>query len=131
MPSIVVEVRREYSPEEETAILQAVIRAVGEAFRIPPTEQEGRLVVYQPHRFVFPPAITQPESYTIVSIDCFEGRSLAAKRKLYQNIVRELAVFGIPDSNVMIMLREIPKHNWGICGGKAGCDVEVGFEIEV
>jgi hypothetical protein len=30
-----------------------------------------------------------------------------------------------------IILREIPKENWGIRGGQAGCDIELGFKIEV
>lgn len=29
------------------------------------------------------------------------------------------------------LLREIPKENWGIRGGQAGCDVELDFKIEV
>jgi hypothetical protein len=29
------------------------------------------------------------------------------------------------------MLREIPKENWGIRGGQAACDVELGFKVEV
>jgi hypothetical protein len=32
---------------------------------------------------------------------------------------------------VKILLREIQKENWGIRGGQAGCDVELGFKIDV
>ena len=29
------------------------------------------------------------------------------------------------------LIREIPREDWGIRGGRAGSDVELGFEIEV
>jgi hypothetical protein len=38
---------------------------------------------------------------------------------------------GIPRDHVKILLREIPRENWGIRGGQAGCDVDLGFLIEV
>lgn len=73
----------------------------------------------------------QPESYTHISIDAFAGRSLEAKRDLYAAIVRNLESFGIPKDHVKILLREVPLENWGIRGGQAGCDVDLGFKIDV
>ena len=61
----------------------------------------------------------------------FAGRSLDAKRNLYKAIVRNLEPFGIPKDHVKILLREVSKENWGIRGGQAGCDVDLGFTIEV
>ena len=66
-----------------------------------------------------------------ISIDAFAGRSLEAKRKLYSAIVTNLESLDIPSDHVKILLREIPKENWGIRGGQAGCDVELGFKIDV
>ena len=66
-----------------------------------------------------------------ISIDCFAGRSLEAKRNLYRSIVRNLEIFGIPNNHVKILLREIQRENWGIRGGQAGCDVDLGFKVEV
>jgi phenylpyruvate tautomerase PptA (4-oxalocrotonate tautomerase family) len=37
----------------------------------------------------------------------------------------------MPKDHVKILLREIPKENWGIRGGQAGCEVELGFKVEV
>ncbi|WP_331710104.1 hypothetical protein [Methylomonas koyamae] len=42
-----------------------------------------------------------------------------------------LEPFGIPPDHVKILLREIPKENWGIRGGQAGCDVGLGFKVDV
>lgn len=72
-----------------------------------------------------------PESYVHISIDAFIGRSLDAKRTLYKTIVDNPEPFGIPRVHVKILIREIPKENWGIKGGQASCDVDLGFKIEV
>jgi 4-oxalocrotonate tautomerase family enzyme len=66
-----------------------------------------------------------------VSLDAFAGRTLEAKRSLYRRIVENLESLGIPRDHVKILLREVSRENWGIRGGRAASDVELGFEIEV
>lgn len=66
-----------------------------------------------------------------MSIDAFEGRSLDAKRSLYQQIVVNLEALGIPRDHVQIRVRDIPQSNWGIRGGLAACDIDAGFDINV
>lgn len=131
MPSVLIEVRKLYTQEQETALMEAVHSALREAFEILPGDRNVRLVVHEPYRFACPPDRETPELYTHISIDAFAGRSLVAKRNLYKAIVNNLDKFGIPRSHVKILLREIPKENWGIRGGQAGCDVELGFKVEV
>ena len=131
MPSVLIEVRKRYPQEEEVALMEAVHAALREAFRILSHDKNVRLIVYEPHRFACPPDREKPELYTHISIDAFAGRSLDAKRNLYMSIVKNLEPFGIPKNHIKILLREIPKENWGIRGGQAGCDVELGFKVEV
>jgi phenylpyruvate tautomerase PptA (4-oxalocrotonate tautomerase family) len=131
MPSVLIEARKTRTPEEETALMEAVHAALREAFRIVPGDRNVRLVVHQPHRFGCPPHLAQPELYTHVSIDAFAGRSLDAKRALYRAIVENLSALGIPKDHVKILLREVPRENWGVRGGQAACDVELGFKIDV
>ena len=131
MPSVLIEVRKRYSQEEEIALMEAVHASLREAFRILPHDKNIRLIVHEPHRFSCPPDREKPEFYTHISIDAFSGRSLDAKRNLYMAIVKNLEPFGIPKNHVKILLREIPKENWGIRGGQAGCDVELGFKVDV
>lgn len=68
---------------------------------------------------------------TLVAIDCFAGRSGAAKRVLYADVVRRLGRRGVPADDITIVLREIPQIDWGIRGGLAACDVHLGFDVEV
>jgi phenylpyruvate tautomerase PptA (4-oxalocrotonate tautomerase family) len=131
MPIILIETRRSGSEAEETALMEAVHSALLEAFQILPGDKNIRLIAYEPHRFACPPGLAKPELYTIISIDAFAGRSLDAKRNLYRTIVANLESLGIPPDHVKILLREIPKENWGLRGGQAGCDVDLGYEIEV
>lgn len=131
MPSVLIEVRRSYSQEEELAIMEAVHSALRKVFKILPTDRNVRLLVHEPHRFACPPNQEQPELYTHISIDAFIGRSLETKRHLYKAIVNNLETLGIPKNNVKILLREISRENWGIRGGQAGCDIDLGFKIEV
>jgi len=131
MPSTVIEVRRQYSEAEEIGIIDAVQDALVDAFRIPPQDKHVRLVVHAPHRFGCPPGRPDSEYATMVTIDCFAGRSRDAKRALYAGIVDRLGVFGIPPEHVTIVVRDLPTENWGIRGGKAACDVELGFDVNV
>jgi phenylpyruvate tautomerase PptA (4-oxalocrotonate tautomerase family) len=111
--------------------MDAVHAALIEAFKIRPGDKNVRLVVHEPHRFACPPDRAKPEAYTQVGIDAIAGRSLDAKRALYRAIVRNLEPFGIPKDHVHIVLRESPLENWGIRGGQAACDVDLGFEVNV
>lgn len=131
MPTALVEVRRRYSETEELAIMDAVHDALVAAFRIPPEDKNIRLIAHEPHRFACSPNRTQPEFFTLVTIDCFAGRSVQAKRNLYAEIVSRLAPLGIPEDHVLITLRESTAENWGIRGGKAASDVDLGFEVHV
>jgi len=131
MPSVVIEVRTNRAREQETALMEAVHAALMSAFRILPRDRNVRLMVHEPHRFACPPQLAQPELYTHVTIDAFAGRSLDAKRALYRAIVENLGALGVPKDHVKILLRELPRENWGIRGGQAACDVELGFKVDV
>jgi phenylpyruvate tautomerase PptA (4-oxalocrotonate tautomerase family) len=131
VPSVLIEIRRAIPAEEESRLMEAVHSALREAFKILPGDRNVRLIAHAPHRFACPPDRRHPELYTHVSIDAFAGRSVDAKRALYRGIVENLERLGIPKDHVKILLREIPRENWGIRGGQAACDVELGFEIEV
>jgi phenylpyruvate tautomerase PptA (4-oxalocrotonate tautomerase family) len=131
MPNALIEVRRRYREADETSIIDAVHGALVAAFRIPPKDRHVRLIVHEAHRFACSPTLAQPEFFTLVSVDCFAGRSVQAKRNLYTEIVDRLETLGIPRDHVMITLREIPAENWGIRGGQAACDVDLGFNVHV
>jgi phenylpyruvate tautomerase PptA (4-oxalocrotonate tautomerase family) len=116
---------------EEVAIIDAVHGALVAAFRIPLQDKHVRLIAHEPHRFSVPPTLTQPEFFTLVSVDTFAGRSVQAKRNLFTELVDRLVALGIPRDHVSITLRESEAENWGIRGGQAACDIDMGFDVHV
>ena len=88
-----------------------------------------RLHEYTPEEFLIPPG--KSDRYTRVEITMFPGRSLDAKRHLYQAIVRNLGSLGVPPNDVKIVLVEPPMENWGVRGGVPASEVDLGFEVRV
>lgn len=131
MPSTTIEIRTRYSPQQEAALIDAVHDALVLAFKIPAHDKNVRVIAHDPHRFACPPNRSRPEAYTIITIHAFPGRTLEAKRLLYRTIVDSLARLDIPPDHVMIMLNELPREDWGIRGGQAACDLELGFKVDV
>ena len=110
--------------------MEAVHAALRDAFKIPADDRMLRLVSHEPHRFICPPDRTQPDRYTHVTIHAFAGRSINAKRELYQSIAERLEPLGIPHDHVTVLLHEVGRENWGH-RGMAGSDIDPGFKIEV
>lgn len=131
MPSTTIDVRKRWSDEDEVAIIDAVHASLVAAFRIPENDKHVRFIGHLPHRLAHPPSLTQPELMTLITIDCFEGRSVDAKRDLYRNIVERLEELGIPRNHVTITVRDLPRENWGIRGGQAANDLDLGFNVRV
>lgn len=129
MPATTIEIRRRYPPEQESALIDAVHSAHVEGLKIPQDDRTLRLVVHEPHRFSLPPG--KGDRYTLVTIDLFSGRSLAAKKALYQAVVRNLGALDIPPDHITVVLHEVPPENWGIRGGQAASEVDLGFKVEV
>jgi phenylpyruvate tautomerase PptA (4-oxalocrotonate tautomerase family) len=130
MPTVLIETRRKYTPQEETAIIGAVHQALRDAFKIPADDRYLRLVSHEAHRFACPPDLKQPDRYTHITIEAFAGRSINAKRELYQCIADRLVPLGIPHDHVTVIVHEVTRENWGH-RGMAGSDIDVGFKIEV
>lgn len=131
MPVTTVHIRNTITPMQESALIEAVQAALVEGLKIPVQDRHVILQVHAPHRFIAPTGLAQPERFTWVSIDAFSGRTVQAKRQLYQAIVNSLEPLGIPRDHVLTTLRDIPLEDWGVRGGQAACDVDLGFNLKV
>ncbi len=128
MPIVHVHVRAGRPAAERKAILDGGHAALVEAFRIPERDRNQLLHAHAPEDF----ESSRGPQFTLVEATVFPGRSLDAKRRLYAAIVRNLqAGAGIPPEAVMVVLHEPPLENWGIRGGQAATDVQLGFEVKV
>jgi phenylpyruvate tautomerase PptA (4-oxalocrotonate tautomerase family) len=129
VPLVKIETRRWMSREQKAQVFDATHAALVAAFKIPAHDRHQRLVEYAAEDFEIPPG--RGERFLVIGVDGFAGRSLAAKRALYKEIVERLAPIGIPRQDVLVFLREVPLENWGVRGGQAACDVDLGFEVRV
>lgn len=50
---------------------------------------------------------------------------------LYKAIVRNFGALGIGANDVMIVLHEVPRENWGIRGGVPASEVDLGLNVYV
>ncbi|WP_234669276.1 tautomerase family protein [Dyadobacter sp. CY261] len=102
---------------------------VVEAFDYPRSKKFHRFFYFDEGDFIFPSDRT--DNYTIIEIALFEGRSLAAKKKLYRLLFDRFdEVLDIKPLDLEITLTETPKHNWGI-RGQPGDELGLGYVVEV
>jgi phenylpyruvate tautomerase PptA (4-oxalocrotonate tautomerase family) len=126
---VLVEVRGKWLGARKRDFIDAIHSALVEAIKIPTHDRVTRLVEYEVDDFITPPRLSS--KFTRIAITMFAGRTLDAKRRLYKTITRNLEPFGVPPKSVKIVLLEVSGENWGIRGGRAACDVDLGFEVGV
>ncbi len=129
MPLALIETRCIHSADMVQALMEAVYLAQREALQVPAHDRQIRYIEHRPEHFACPPG--KSEQYTLLTIQLFPGRSLAAKKALYQNVIRRFGELGIPAADIFIVLQEIPLDNWGIRGGQAASEVDLGFTLTV
>jgi hypothetical protein len=131
MPSATIEVRRQYAHEDEVRLLEIVHAAIVEAFQVSPVHRNVSLTVHAAHRFIGRTDCPDPDRLTNISLFVLPGRSVAAKRQLYRLLVEGLETLGIPRQCVLVRLMELPAENFGVRGGQALCDVDLGYPVDV
>ena len=52
----------------------------------------------------------------VITIEMWDGRTLEQKRKIVKGITSVMGEIGIPAEAVQIIIKDVPKHNWGIAG---------------
>jgi phenylpyruvate tautomerase PptA (4-oxalocrotonate tautomerase family) len=129
MPLIKIETRKSWSATQKKDIIEAVHSALREAIKIPVDDRNIRFHSYAPEDFEVPPG--KSENYVLVEVTQFSGRTLQAKKELYQGIVTNLGQLGIAAADVFIVLHEVPLENWGIRGGIPASEVDLGFKVGV
>jgi phenylpyruvate tautomerase PptA (4-oxalocrotonate tautomerase family) len=128
MPNTLIATRSGWITDP-AAVIDAVQSALREALEIPEADRTLRLIEHPASHFAVPPG--RSGKFTLVEVTMFSGRSMAAKRKLYQAMVRNLAALGVPPLDIKITLIETPPENWGLRGGMPASEIDLGFRIDV
>ena len=130
MPLVKVTIRKGKSREYKKAILDGVHNALVEGVKIPDSDRLQQVYELSDEDFEAPAKKTS--NVTLIEITLFLGRSLEAKRKLYQLITENMAKNpGIASSNLTVVLYESPLENWCVKEGKPASEVDLGFKVKV
>jgi phenylpyruvate tautomerase PptA (4-oxalocrotonate tautomerase family) len=126
-----IEILEGRTREEQRGMVDAVRAALSDALRAPDEDPVVRLTEYPRERFSLPYPDRHSERFTLVEVTMFAGRSMDTKRRLYDAIVKRLAVFDVPTNDVLIVLNEPVLENWGISGGAPASEVDMPFEVDI
>jgi phenylpyruvate tautomerase PptA (4-oxalocrotonate tautomerase family) len=130
MPLVKVEIIEGKTKEYKQAIFDAVHNALVETIKIPDIDRTQR--IYELKKENFEIMEGRSENFTLIEIALFSGRSIEMKKALYLNIVEKLALSPrIDKEDVLILLHEESKENWGMRGGKIATEIDFGFKINV
>jgi phenylpyruvate tautomerase PptA (4-oxalocrotonate tautomerase family) len=129
MPLVTIVMRKGKSREYKKSILDAVHDSLMAAFKIPDHDRNQRIIEIEPDNLEHPGGKT--ENFVTIEMTVFPGRSSQAKKALYREIVIRLRDLGIEGDDILIILNEPPLENWGIRGGHAASEVDIGFKLDV
>jgi hypothetical protein len=129
MPLVRISRRVGFSTAENRLVLDAVHAALVEGFKIPDGDRHQQLLELDASHFEIPRG--RGPGYTLVEITAFPGRSVEAKRMLYQALARRCAAAGIPPQDLFVVLLEPPLESWSPRDGVSSADRKPGFALDV
>jgi len=129
MPLVRLNRRSGRPAEENRRLLDVVHAALVEAFKIPDADRHQILLEHDASAFEIPADRT--EAYTLVEIVAFPGRSVDAKRKLYQSLAAGFEAVGVSAGDLFVVMTEPPLENWSPRNGVSSVDVKPSFKLDV
>lgn len=110
--------------------LSNVIRScMVEALDFPSDKRFHRFFPLDKEDFYF--ASGRTESYTVIEVSMFEGRSVEAKKELLKLLFKRInSELNISPQDIEITIFETPKHNWGI-RGLPGDELKLSYKVNV
>ena len=52
----------------------------------------------------------------MITVEMWEGRTIEQKRQIVQGFTSVMEKIGVPPQAVHIIIKDVPKHNWGTAG---------------
>ncbi|MBB3195208.1 tautomerase family protein [Roseateles terrae] len=129
MPICFIHAHRPRSDTEVQSLMSALHQAMQAALGVPDDDHDIRYVEHRAAHCRVPGG--KSDDYLLVIVHLFPGRSIAAKRALYQAIVQRFAEAGTPAGEVNILLQVAPLEDFGLRSGQAACDLDLGFKLDV
>ncbi|MEO1428643.1 MAG: tautomerase family protein [Cyanobacteria bacterium J06633_8] len=106
---------REYLNPIQNHLSLVIHSCFVDALQFSPDKRFHRFFAMDKSDFIFPAGKSQ--SYLIIEISMFEGRSVEVKKNLIGLLFKRInEKFRIAYNDIEIIIFEIPKHNWGLKG---------------
>ncbi len=113
--------------ERRAEISDALHEALVRTWQLPADKRFHRFLLLDDGDLVAP----RSDSYLVVEIVCFTGRSREAKRALIAALYDDVAPrLGLDVNDLEIVIVESPKENWGI-RGMAGDELSLSYRVDV
>jgi phenylpyruvate tautomerase PptA (4-oxalocrotonate tautomerase family) len=129
MPDVLIEVRSGWLKERKPDFIEAIEDSIVAALQTPKDDKILRLIEHPPECFSIPR--WAGERFTHIEITLFAGRNIETKRALYRAIVDHLEPFGVPANDIKIILIEVEPVDVGMRGGRAACDLDIGYKVAI
>jgi 5-carboxymethyl-2-hydroxymuconate isomerase len=102
---------------------------VVDALQFPQNKRAHRFFPLDPADFYYPAGRT--DSYLILEISIFEGRTVETKKRLIRLLFERItAEFALSVQDIEITITETPRHNWGF-RGLPGDEIGLNYNVDV
>lgn len=122
MPLVTLTVRKPASSAFKSTVLDAVHAALVAA-GVPATDKFQRVIELDADDFRFDPtypdlASPRTDDFALIEILWSVGRSVKIKKKLLEQLMRDLSAAGLDPEHVMVCFKETAWENWSFGGGR-------------
>jgi phenylpyruvate tautomerase PptA (4-oxalocrotonate tautomerase family) len=118
MPVTLIELSQSINLEDKQQMVKFVHTTMVEVLKIPESDRLVRVIEYDNNNF-YPP-LNASDKYALITISMFPGRTIEAKKLLYQKLCQGLETFGFSPTDTRVIINEIPAENWGLRAGISG-----------
>ena len=129
MPIVTISILEGKSIDFKNGIHNAIHSALVSAFKIPEWDYNQKINEFNWNNWKIPDGKT--DNFISIEIFVFPGRKKETKKKLYEEIIKNLEALGINRNDTFILLIEQPLENWGIRGGIPADEINLGFNTNV
>jgi len=129
MPQVRINMIKGRTQAEKLAVSGVVRQAMARTLGVPETEANHRLVEFEREDWILPEG--KSERFVLIEATLFVGRSSQAKGDFYAAVTAGLEALGVPGNDVMIVLIEGPRENWGMRGGQRADLIDMGYRVGV
>ena len=129
MSQIKIYAQRSIIDHYRDGLSSAIHDALVEALKYPSEKKFQRFIALDEADFIYP--ADRSDSYTIIEISMFAGRSKEAKKSLMKYLFVNISErTGIAPHDIEITIFETPQENWGI-RGQCGDDLMLNYQVNV